>query len=175
MAPQVRRCGRRATLQAGCTAAGTGGPGEPDDDSPGTRFAEAAAHPEFEGTEVAVDAYTSEGFGAYVRGDTRVGSMAALGSTDETAIQDGESFLVSVSEEQVALLDAPLTVVFPIFVDPALIGGNPLWQTLGSVQAGNALVLEDETLVSAFSSGSVLGQGYALENAVPLFAETLQP
>ena len=27
----------------------------------------AAAHPEFEGTEVAVGAYTSEGFGAYVQ------------------------------------------------------------------------------------------------------------
>jgi iron complex transport system substrate-binding protein len=142
------------------------------------RFADAAeANPEFDGTEVAVGAYTSEGFGAYVRGDTRVDFMEALGFTNDPAVQDlaGENFFVPVSDEQVSLLDAPLTVVFPIFVDPALISGNPLWQTLGSVQAGNALVLEDETLVSAFSSGSVLGQGYALENAVPLFAETLQP
>jgi hypothetical protein len=42
-----------------------------------------------------------------------------------------------------------------------------------SVQQGNALVLEDETLVNAFSSGSAPGTRYALENAVPLFAETL--
>ncbi|MEX5720592.1 iron-siderophore ABC transporter substrate-binding protein [Geodermatophilus maliterrae] len=142
------------------------------------RFTDAAeANPAFDGTEVAVGAYTSEGFGAYVRGDTRVDFMEALGFTNEPAIQDlaGEGFFVPVSDEQVTLLDAPLTVVFPIFVDPAQITGNPLWQTLGSVQAGNALVLEDETLVSAFSSGSVLGTGYALENAVPLFAETLQP
>jgi iron-siderophore transport system substrate-binding protein len=140
-------------------------------------FTDAAAeHPEFDGTEVAVGAYTSEGFGAYVRGDTRVDFMEALGFTNKPAIQDlaTESFFVSVSEEQVSLLDAPLTVVFPIFVDPSQITANPLWQTLGSVQQGNAVVLEDETLVSAFSSGSAPGQRYALENAVPLFAEALQ-
>ncbi|MGY1696449.1 iron-siderophore ABC transporter substrate-binding protein [Geodermatophilus sp. SYSU D00814] len=136
----------------------------------------AAAHPEFDGTEVAVGAYTSEGFGAYVRGDTRVDFMEALGFVNDPGIQDlaTESFFVPVSEEQVSLLDARLTVVFPIFVDPAQITSNPLWQTLGSVQQGNAVVLEDPTLVNAFSSGSVLGTGYALEQAVPLFAETLR-
>ncbi len=136
----------------------------------------AAAHPEFDGTEVAVGAYTSEGFGAYVRGDTRVDFLETLGFTNDQAVQDlaGENFYVPLSEEQVPLLDAPLTVVFPIFVEPAQITGNPLWQTLGSVQQGNAVVLEDETLVNAFSSGSVLGTRYALDEAVPLFAETLQ-
>src|SRR5215213_10571074 len=138
--------------------------------------AAAEAHPEFDGTEVAVGAYTSEGFGAYVRGDTRVDFMEALGFTNEPAIQDlaGESFFVSISEEQVPLLDAPLTVVFPIFVEASQITANPLWQSLPSVQQGNALVLEDQTLSNAFSSGSALGTQYALANAVPLFAETLQ-
>ncbi len=135
----------------------------------------AAANPAFAGTEVAVGAYTSEGFGAYVRGDTRVDFMEALGFTNDAAVQDlaGESFSISLSEEQVPLLDAPLTVVFPIFVEAAQITDNPLWQSLPSVQQGNALVLEDETLVNAFSSGSAPGTRYALENAVPLFAETL--
>ena len=140
------------------------------------QFAEAAeANPAFAGTEVAVGAYTSEGFGAYVRGDSRVDFMEALGFTNEPAIQDlaGENFFVPISEEQVPLLDAPLTVVFPIFVDAAQITGNPLWQALPAVQQGNALVLQDQTLVSAFSSGSALGTRYALDNAVPLFAETL--
>jgi iron complex transport system substrate-binding protein len=140
------------------------------------QFADAAAaNPAFAGTEVAVGAYTSEGFGAYVRGDSRVDFMEALGFTNKPAVQDlaGENFFVSISEEQVPLLDAPLTVVFPIFVDAAQITGNPLWQALPAVQQGNALVLEDQTLVSAFSSGSALGTRYALDNAVPLFAETL--
>jgi iron complex transport system substrate-binding protein len=140
------------------------------------QFADAAAeHPEFAGTEVAVGAYTSEGFGAYVRGDARVDFMEQLGFENKAAIQDlaGENFFISVSNEQLNLLDAPLTVVFPIFVDPAEITGNPLWQTLPSVQEGHAVVLEDDTLVSAFSSGSALGIQHALEQTVQLFASAL--
>jgi iron complex transport system substrate-binding protein len=139
-------------------------------------FADAvAANPGFGGTAVAVGAYTSEGFGAYVRGDSRVDFMEQLGFTNKQEIQDlaGESFFVPISEEQVPLLDAPLTVVFPIFVDAAQITANPLWQTLGSVQQGHAVVLDDVQLVNAFSSGSALGTLWALENTVPLFAEAL--
>ncbi|MGK5170137.1 iron-siderophore ABC transporter substrate-binding protein [Geodermatophilus sp. CPCC 205761] len=145
-------------------------------DSVEQQFADAReANPQFEGTEVAVGAYTSEGFGAYVRGDARVDFTEALGFTNKPAIQDlaGENFFAPVSDEELRLLDAPLTVVFPIFVEATEITGNPLWQTLPSVQQGHAVVLEDETLVSAFSSGSSLGIGYALENAVPLFAGAL--
>jgi iron complex transport system substrate-binding protein len=123
------------------------------------QFTDAAtAHPEFEGTEVAVAAYTSEGFGAYVRGDGRVDFMESLGFTNAPAVQElaGENFYVSVSEEQLPLLDAALTVAFPIFVDAAEITGNPLWQSIPSVQAGHAVVMDDETLVSAFSSTSAL-------------------
>jgi iron complex transport system substrate-binding protein len=101
--------------------------------------------------------------------------MEALGFTNKPEIQEqaGENFFVPVSDEQVSLLDAPLTVVFPIFVEPSAITGNPVWQTLPSVQAGRALVLEDAALVSAFSSGSALGIRSALQDAVPLFADTL--
>ena len=140
------------------------------------QFADAAAaHPEFDGTEVAVAAYTSEGFGAYVRGDGRVDFMESLGFTNAPGVQDlaGENFYVPVSDEQLPLLDADLTVAFPIFVDAAQITGNPLWQAIPSVQAGHAVVMEDESLVSAFSSSSALGIQYALENAVPLFAGAL--
>jgi iron-siderophore transport system substrate-binding protein len=140
------------------------------------QFADAAAaHPEFDGTEVAVAAYTSEGFGAYVRGDGRVDFMESLGFTNAPGVQDlaGENFYVPVSEEQLPLLDADLTVAFPIFVDAAQITGNPLWQAIPSVQAGHAVVMGDETLVNAFSSSSALGIRYALENAVPLFADAL--
>jgi iron-siderophore transport system substrate-binding protein len=135
----------------------------------------AAAHPEFEGVEVAVGAYTSEGFGAYVRGDGRVDLMEALGFVNKEAIQDEaeENFFIPVSDEQVSLLDAELTVVFPIFVEVSEITANPLWETLSSVQEGRAVILEDKTVADAFSAGSVSATGYALDNAVPLFAETL--
>ena len=139
-------------------------------------FADAAeAHPEFDGTEVAVAAYTAEGFGAYVRGDARVDFMERLGFVNKPAIQDlaTESFFVSVSEEQLPLLDAALTVAFPIFVDASEITGNPLWQAVPSVQAGHAVVLDDTTLTNAFSIGTSMGIEYAVENAVPLFADAL--
>jgi iron complex transport system substrate-binding protein len=139
-------------------------------------FADAAeANPGFDGTEVAVGAYTSEGFGAYVRGDSRVDFLEQLGFVNKPEIQDmaGENFFVPVSDEQLSLLDAPLTVVFPIFVAASEIAAHPLWPTLGSVQQGHAVVLDDETLVSAFSSGSALGTRYALENTVPLFATAI--
>jgi iron complex transport system substrate-binding protein len=135
----------------------------------------AAAHPEFDGTSVAVAAYSSDGFGAYVRGDTRVDFMERLGFTLKPEIQAlaTTSFFVPVSEEQLPLLDAGLTVAFPIFVDAGLITGNPLWQAIPSVQAGHAVVLDDEALTSAFSIGTPQGIQYALDKAVPLFADAL--
>ena len=139
-------------------------------------FADAAeAHPEFDGTEVAVAAYTAEGFGAYVRGDARVDFMEQLGFVNSPAVQElaTDSFFVSVSEEQLPLLDADLTVAFPIFVEASEITGNPLWQAVPSVQAGHAVVLDDTTLTNAFSIGTSMGIQYAVENAVPLFADAL--
>jgi iron complex transport system substrate-binding protein len=140
------------------------------------QFADAAAaNPAFQGTAVAVAAYTSEGFGAYVRGDGRVDFMESLGFTNSPAVQDlaGENFFVSISEEQLPLLDAGLTVAFPIFVAASEITGNPLWQAIPSVQAGHGVVLDDSTLTNAFSSSSALGIEYALQHAVPLFAAAL--
>ncbi|SOD95060.1 iron-siderophore ABC transporter substrate-binding protein [Blastococcus haudaquaticus] len=139
-------------------------------------FTDAAAeHPEFEGTEVAVGAYSSDGFAAYVSGDARVAFMEQLGFQNKAAIEEQatESFFVPVSEEQLNLLDAELTVVFPIFVEASEFTGNPLWQALPSVQQGRAVVLEDTTLLNAFSSASAPGLLYALDNVVPQFADAL--
>jgi len=139
-------------------------------------FTDAAeAHPEFDGTEVAVGAYTSEGFGAYVSGDARVAFMEQLGLQNKQAIEDQatENFFIPVSEEQLNLLDAELTVVFPIFVEASEFTGNPLWQALPSVQEGRAVVLDDTTVLNAFSSASAPGLLYALDTTVPMFADAL--
>ncbi|NEK85876.1 iron-siderophore ABC transporter substrate-binding protein [Blastococcus saxobsidens] len=135
----------------------------------------ASAHPEFAGTEVAVAAFTADGFTAYVQGDTRVDFMEELGFVNKPAIQElaTDSFYVPVSEEQVPLLDAGLTVAFPIYVEAAEYTSNPLWQGLPSVRDGRAVVLEDQALANAFSIGTAPSIRYALENAVPLFAEAL--
>jgi iron-siderophore transport system substrate-binding protein len=135
----------------------------------------AAAHPEFAGRSVVVGTRTSEGYGAYVDGDTRVDFMTRLGFTNAPAVQDlaDDGFSVSISEEQLPLLDADLTVMFPIFIDAALITDDPLWQAIPSVQAGHAVVLDDTNLTNAFSIGTPQGIRYALGNAVPLFADAL--
>ena len=110
-----------------------------------------------------------------MQGDARVDFMEELGFVNEPAIQEQatDSFFVPVSEEQVSLLDAELTVAFPIYVEATEFTSNPLWQALPSVQEGRAVVLEDDVLVSAFSIGTAPGILYALENTVPLFAEAL--
>jgi ABC-type Fe3+-hydroxamate transport system substrate-binding protein len=141
-------------------------------------FADAAAeHPEFDGTEVAVGAYTSEGFGAYVRGDSRVAFMEQLGFQNKAEVQEvaTENFFVPVAEEELPLLDAELTVVFPIFVEASEFTSDPLWQSLPAVQDGRAVVLDDVTVLNAFSSASAPGLLYALQAAVPLFADALAP
>jgi ABC-type Fe3+-hydroxamate transport system substrate-binding protein len=141
-------------------------------------FADAAAeHPEFDGAEVAVGAYTSEGFGAYVRGDSRVAFMEQLGFQNKAAVQEvaTENFFVPVAEEELPLLDAELTVVFPIFVEASEFTSDPLWQSLPAVQDGRAVVLDDVTVLNAFSSASAPGLLYAIQAAVPLFADALAP
>jgi ABC-type Fe3+-hydroxamate transport system substrate-binding protein len=135
----------------------------------------AAAHPEFDGTEAAVGAYTSEGFAAYASGDARVQFMQSLGFVNKAEIEEleTESFSVPLSEEQLSLLDADLTVAFPIFVEASEFTSKPLWQALPSVQAGRAVVLDDLTVLNAFSSASAPGLLYAIDKAVPLFADAL--
>ena len=120
-------------------------------------------------------AYTSEGFGAYVRGDSRVAFMEQLGFANKAAVEDlaTGSFYVPVGEDELSLLDAELTVVFPIFVEASEFTSKPLWQTLASVQEGNGVVLDDGTVLNAFSSASVPGLLYAPETTVPLFADAL--
>ncbi|WP_432495858.1 iron-siderophore ABC transporter substrate-binding protein [Kineococcus gypseus] len=140
------------------------------------RFEEvAAANPAFAGRTVTVGTYYAGGWGAYVEGDGRVDFMTALGFTQNPAVQElaSGSFSVSLSAEQLALLDADLVVLFPIGASAAEITADPVVQSLPAAREGRVVVLDDQTLVSAFSSGTTLGFGYALDNAVPLFAQAL--
>lgn len=134
--------------------------------------AAAAANPQFAGKTVTVGTFYSGGWGAYVTGDGRVDFMEALGFTANPQIEalKGDSFSVSLSAEQLSLLDADLVVMFPIGASAAEITADPVLQALPATQAGRLVVLDDTTLTNAFSSATTLGLAYALENAVPLFA-----
>ncbi len=135
----------------------------------------ATGHPEFAGQTVAVGAYFNEQYGAYVRGDSRADFVQSLGFTLKPEIQElaSGSFYVDLSREQVELLDADLTVVFPIGADASAIKADRVLNQLPSAKAGHLVVLENQDLISAFSSGSALGTLYAIDNTLPVFADAL--
>ncbi|MBY4129546.1 iron-siderophore ABC transporter substrate-binding protein [Rhodococcus fascians] len=136
-----------------------------------------AANPEFADKTVAVGTLYSGQAGAYVRGDTRVDFLEALGMTNTPAVQDRAEpgkFSIDLSEENLSALDADLTVMFPIGSGPEVITDNPSIQGLPSARDGRLVVLGDLNLSNAFSAASVAGTRYALENAVPLFAAPLK-
>ncbi|WP_101807874.1 iron-siderophore ABC transporter substrate-binding protein [Paenibacillus pasadenensis] len=125
----------------------------------------AAAYPEFAGKSIVVGAYSSDGFGAYVKGDARVDFMERLGFKNKAEVEqkaDG-NFYVKVSDEQLDLLDADVTVVMPIWVDPKEITDNKLFQKIPSVVDGRAIIL-DENTSNAFSTGTIPSLLWTIEN-----------
>lgn len=139
--------------------------------------AAVAANPEFAGKTVAVGTVYSGQLGAYVDGDARVEFMKRLGFVNSEAIQSQASdgkFSVDLSAENVAQLDADLTVMFPIGGTADIITDDPSIQGLPVARDGRLVVLDDKNLSDAFSSASASGTQYAIENAVPLFAAPLQ-
>ncbi len=139
-------------------------------------FAEvSSANPDLAGKTVATGAYFNGGYGAYVTGDSRVDLLTAIGLENKPeidALGDG-SFYVDVSAERLSLLDADLTVMFPIGAEASEFTSDPLFQAIPSVADGRDLVIEDETLRSAFSSGTAPGSDYAAERIGPLLSEAV--
>lgn len=135
----------------------------------------AAQNPDLEGSTVAAGAYFNGGYGAYVSGDSRVDLLEELGLTNSPAVDalgDG-SFYVDVSAERLDLLDADVTVIFPIGAETSEFTSDPLFRAIPSVADGRDLVLEDGTLRNAFSSGTAPGSAYAAERIAPMLSEAL--
>ena len=80
-------------------------------------------------------------------------------------------FSVSVSAEQLTLLDADLIVAFPIFIPATQITSSPEWQTIPAVKAGRDVVV-DGTLSNAYSDGTPGAELYALQKLVPMIEQT---
>ncbi|NII40802.1 iron complex transport system substrate-binding protein [Curtobacterium flaccumfaciens] len=133
------------------------------------------AHPEFEGKTAAIGAYTSEGFGVYASRDSRATFMQNLGFTIPSAIDNaaGKEFSVSLSNENLDLLDADLTVVLPIYVDASKASSDPLFQKVPSVEAGHSIVIDDSDVSTAFSLGTTAAIEWALKRLPDEFAKKL--
>jgi len=141
-----------------------------------TAFENAAKeYPDFAEKTIVVGAYDSSGFGAYVEGDARMDFATRLGfkSKDEIEEIDNENFYISVADEQLELLDADLTVILPIWVDPNEVTDNELYQKIPSVLDGRSIILDADTS-NAFSTGTVPALLWTIENLPPQFKEAVE-
>jgi len=133
------------------------------------------AHPGWSGKTVTVATRDSNGWGAYTQGDVRVSFLEQLGFTLSPTIAkmkpNSTGFSVSVSDEQLNLLDANLIVAFPIFIPSSQITGDAQWKAVPAVQAGRDLVMSS-TLANAFSDGTPGAELYALAKLVPMIEQT---
>jgi iron complex transport system substrate-binding protein len=132
------------------------------------------ANPTFAGKTVVVAAAFGGQYGAYTRGDGRVQFMEALGFTNSPKIEalKPANFYANISQEQVALLDADLTVMFGIGAGASLRKDTVL-NSIPSAKAGHLLIIDDADLVNAFSTNSVLSTPYTLEKFVPMVKDAL--
>jgi iron complex transport system substrate-binding protein len=126
------------------------------------------ANPGFAGKTVVVGAYFNGQYGAYLKGDGRVDFMEALGFTNSPTVEalKKNTFYVDISPEQVALLDADLTVMFGLGAADDLKKDKVLG-SIASAKAGHLIIVSDSDLVNAFSTNSVLSIPYTIEKFVP--------
>ncbi|MFZ6991279.1 iron-siderophore ABC transporter substrate-binding protein [Curtobacterium sp. RRHDQ66] len=133
------------------------------------------AHPDFAGKTAVIGAYTSEGFGAYASADSRAQFMQELGFTIPARIdkEAGKEFSVHLSNENLDLLDADLTVILPIYVEASAAESDPLFQKVPSVEAGHYIVFDDKDVSSAFSMGTTAAIEWALKRLPDQFESKL--
>ncbi|MEU7904329.1 iron-siderophore ABC transporter substrate-binding protein [Actinoplanes sp. NPDC049118] len=133
-----------------------------------------AANPEFDGKTVVVAAAFGGQYGAYTSGDGRVQFMEALGFKNSPKIEalNPPTYYAQISKEQVALLDADLTVVFAIGAGEAL-AKDPVLNSIPSAKDGRMLIIDDPDLANAFSTNSVLSTPYVIERFVPMVKDAL--
>jgi iron complex transport system substrate-binding protein len=135
--------------------------------------ATAAEYPALAGKTAAVGAlFGTNQWGAYVSGDLRVDFLTELGMKNKPEIeaQKEDSFFVSVSAENLQILDADVTIMFALGDNKDALASNPVINNLASTKAGHLLVLETDD-ADAYSTGSIPAIQYALETVVPKIAD----
>ncbi|MEU4363472.1 iron-siderophore ABC transporter substrate-binding protein [Promicromonospora sp. NPDC023987] len=155
--------------------------GEPDEGAKMLADLEAAfkkvsaAHPEWKGRTITAATRSSEGWGAYVN-DARTEFMERLGFVSSPTITElpveANGWSVSISEEQLDLLDADLIVAFPIWIDVEQITEDAGWKQIPAVADGRSIVLTDD-LSAAYSLGTPASWQYALEELPPRIEDVL--
>ena len=129
----------------------------------------AAAHPDWDGKELAI-AYEFDGqIGAYASGDSRPQLMSSLGFVTPAEFDElaGDLFFSTFSWEEVSRLDRDLLMWISTEPDVvASIKANPLRTQLTASQEGREIFLAPLE-AGAFSFSSVLSIPYLLDELVP--------
>lgn len=138
--------------------------------------ATAAKYPEFKGKTITLGSRTSAGYGAYVHGTGRTDFVERLGFKNNPKVdaKAGSGFSVTVSRENLRMLDADLTVMAPIGISAKKITDDKLYRQVPSVKAGRSVMLDDPRVSQAFATDSVLSVQDALKTVTPLFSEKLK-
>lgn len=138
--------------------------------------AAADAHPEWAGKTVTAATRTSEGWGAYIEGSNRVQTLERFGFEQNPTIAEiptnSGGFSVSISSEELDLIDADLIVAFPIYIDTTEITDDAQWKGLPAVADGRSIVIDGD-ISAAYSLGSPQAALYTVENLTPLLEKAL--
>lgn len=136
----------------------------------------AAAHPQWKDRTVTAATRTSEGWGAYIESSERVQFLKRLGFAQNPTIAgmqpNSGGFSVTISAEQLNLLEADVILAMPIYVPEGEITQNPSWQAIPAVKDGRAIILDQDDR-AAWSLGSTLATQYALDKLVPQLEQHL--
>lgn len=134
-------------------------------------------HPDFAGVQAVTGSKFGEAYGLSYTGDFRWDAMEAFGFTmysEAAKLKPENGFYADVSQEQVAVFDAPVAVLFPIGYTLAELEADPLIASLNVVKDGRAVMLDpEEELVSAFSAGNPLSITYVCEHLPQLLQEAV--
>lgn len=138
--------------------------------------AAAEAHPEWAGKTVTAATMTSEGWGAYIKGGSRVETLERFGFVQNSTIEelpvDAGGFAVSISSEELDLLDADLIVAFPIFIETTEITENAQWNQIPAVADGRSVVIDGD-ISAAYSLDSPQASLFTVEALTPLLEKAI--
>ncbi|MFC1420928.1 iron-siderophore ABC transporter substrate-binding protein [Streptacidiphilus cavernicola] len=139
------------------------------------KFAAArAAHPELAGKTANIMTYSGPGtYNAYAGEDTRGRFVTSLGMHVPAAVDKaaGSQFYAEISPEKADLLNADVLILGSYGAGTkAAFEKDKVMQSLDVVKRGNCLFIEDDDVVMAMSSSTVLSLPFAIDKAVPLIA-----
>jgi len=134
----------------------------------------AAEHPEFRGKTLTVGSFGADNY-AYMPTDPRVQILTELGFRNSPGVEalqaknSKKEFAVSISKEKVPELKADVVVGYVDTLTTKKFQADPIYASLGS-----AYLLENQQVISAMSSVSVLSVPWVLAKTLPALSKAAQ-